>query len=240
VTAPVRLAIETELDYSFAARSAVLLQIEAAMIPDQRVEQHAIALSPVDHFARIPGHDGTGDRIWLDVESRLSVTYRAEVAVHRTVADLASLPATEPHLLPAEAVEYLMPSRYCQADLFETLVASEFAGLSGGAMVAAMRDWVSSHFTYAPGSSTSATSAVESYVQRRGVCRDYAHMLITLVRAGNIPARHVSVYAPDVTPPDFHAVTEVYLGGSWHIVDATGMAAATDIAKIGVGRDAAA
>ncbi|MFM5906758.1 MAG: transglutaminase-like domain-containing protein [Novosphingobium sp.] len=239
MTGPVRLSIETELDYSFERRSAVLLQIEAAMVPGQRVEKHAIALTPVEHFARIPGHDGSGDRIWLDVESRLHVTYRAEVAVERAVADLASLSAVEPHLLPGEVVEYLMPSRYCQADLFENLVSSEFAGLSGGAMVAAMRDWIAGHFTYAPGASTSATSALESYVQRRGVCRDYAHMLITLARAGNIPARQVSVYAPDVTPPDFHAVAEVYLGGGWHIVDATGMAVASDIARIGTGRDAA-
>jgi transglutaminase-like putative cysteine protease len=77
------------------------------------------------------------------------------------------------------------------------------------------------------------------------VCRDYAHVLIVLARAAAIPARYVSGYAPQVDPQDFHAVAEVFLGdskgpgGSWHLVDATGMARAGEIAKIGIGRDAA-
>jgi transglutaminase-like putative cysteine protease len=64
-------------------------------------------------------------------------------------------------------------------------------------------------------------------------------MLITLARAFGIPARFVSAYAPGVTPQDFHAVAEVFLGGAWYLVDPTGMASGADIAKIGVGRDAA-
>lgn len=236
---PVRLSIETELDYTFEARTAVLLQIEAAMIPEQRVESAHIAISPVQHFARIPGHDDIGDRIWLDVEERLTVSYRAEVTVQRLVTDLSELAATPPHLLPAETVDYLMPSRYCQADHFEHIVESEFAGLSGGAAVAAMRDWIAAHFSLVPGVSNSNTGALESYVQRQGVCRDYAHMLITLARAASVPARFVSVYGPGVTPPDFHAVVEVFLAGAWHLVDATGMATGADMAMIGVGRDAA-
>ena len=109
----------------------------------------------------------------------------------------------------------------------------------------AMRDWIAENFTYAPGSSHSATTALESFVERRGVCRDYAHVLITLARASAIPARYASVYAPNVSPQDFHAVAEVFLadptgpGGTWHLVDATGMAQAGEMAKIGIGRDAA-
>jgi transglutaminase-like putative cysteine protease len=80
---------------------------------------------------------------------------------------------------------------------------------------------------------------MDAYVTREGVCRDFAHVLVALARASTIPARFVSVYAPDVVPQDFHAVAEVFLGGAWHLVDATGMAEAADMAKIGVGRDAA-
>jgi transglutaminase-like putative cysteine protease len=83
-------------------------------------------------------------------------------------------------------------------------------------------------------------------VERRGICRDYAHVMITLARAAAIPARYASVYAPGVEPPDFHAVAEVFLadatipgGGAWHLVDATGMADPANMVKIGVGRDAA-
>ena len=92
MTAPVRLAIETELDYTFEARTAVLLQIEAAMIPEQRVDGAHIAISPVQHFARIPGHDDIGDRIWLRTSGRLSIDYRARMTVLRDLADVATLP----------------------------------------------------------------------------------------------------------------------------------------------------
>jgi transglutaminase-like putative cysteine protease len=89
-----------------------------------------------------------------------------------------------------------------------------------------------------PGSSNASTDALESFVSRQGVCRDFAHVLITLARASAIPARFVSVYAPSVLPQDFHAVAEVYLDDTWHLVDATGMAKGEEIAMIAVGRDA--
>jgi transglutaminase-like putative cysteine protease len=142
-------------------------------------------------------------------------------------------------------VQYLFDSRYCPADRFQPFVEAEFGGLEGGARIIAMRDWISSHFTYT-GGSTSSTTALDTFVERRGVCRDYAHVMVTLARASAIPARYVSCYAPGVSPPDFHAVAEVFLsdpeiagGGAWHVVDATGMADPADTVKIGVGRDAA-
>lgn len=90
-----------------------------------------------------------------------------------------------------------------------------------------------------PGVSDENTMASDTYLARQGICRDYAHVLIALARAADIPARFASVYAPSVEPPDFHAVAEVYLGGAWHLVDPTGMAQADEMAVIGVGRDAA-
>ena len=109
----------------------------------------------------------------------------------------------------------------------------------------AIRDWIADNFSYEP-VSTSSTTALDSFVERRGICRDYAHVLVTLARASAIPARYVSCYAPGVDPPDFHAVAEVFLadptvagGGAWQLVDATGMADPAQTVKIGVGRDAA-
>jgi transglutaminase-like putative cysteine protease len=101
----------------------------------------------------------------------------------------------------------------------------------------AIRDWIAGHLSYVPGSSHAGTTAIDTFHGGEGICRDYAHLMITLARAADIPARIASVYAPGVTPPDFHAVAEVYLGGAWHLVDATGMATAGDMAIIGVGRD---
>ena len=102
-----------------------------------------------------------------------------------------------------------------------------------------MRDWIFERYQYVPGSSNSQTTAIDTFVQRQGVCRDFAHVLITLARASAIPARFASVYAPYVTPQDFHAVAEVYLDNTWHLIDATGMAEADQIVRIGVGLDAA-
>jgi transglutaminase-like putative cysteine protease len=234
----VKLAIETMLDYDFAGPSDVLLQVEAAQLPEQAVEAAHIAISPVEHFARLPGHDTIGDRIWLHLEGRLTVHYTATVTVDRLRADLATLPAVKPHMLPGETVDYLLPSRYCPSDQFQTFVEAEFGTLHGGERVMAIQEWIGGHFTYVPGVSSTATTALESFVKRQGVCRDYAHMMITLVRASAIPARFVSVYALGVEPQDFHAVPEVFLDGAWYLIDPTGMARPENMAKIGIGRDA--
>ena len=237
--ATAHLRIHTRLFYHFAEPTDVLVQLEAAALHDQRVIEPELWLTPVLHFARVPGHDEIGERIWLRVDGQLALDYKAEIVIERPVIDLAALPETAPHQLPGEVIDYLMPSRFCPSDRFNAFVDTEFSGLAGGACIAAIRDWVAQHLSYEPGASTAATCATDTFVQRSGVCRDYAHLVIALARAASIPARYVSVYAPDVSPPDFHAVAEVYLAGAWHLVDATGMAAAPEVAKIGVGRDAA-
>lgn len=234
-----KIRIHARLFYMFAEPTDVLLQVEAAEQADQTVDNPELWLTPVLHFARVPGHDEIGNRIWLRVDGELALDYKANVTVERPPVEVAALPDTQPHRLPGEVIDYLMPSRFCPSDRFSDFVASEFPDLSGGALVAALRDWVASHLTYEAGTSHAGTCASDTFIQRRGVCRDYAHLLITLARAASIPARYVSVYAPDVTPPDFHAIAEVWLAGAWRMVDATGMAEAGDVVKIGVGRDAA-
>lgn len=234
-----KLAIRTEIDYEFEQPTDVLLQLEAAFIPEQQVEHAHIDLPPVEHFARVPGHDLIGDRIWLRVQGNLKAVYDGVVSVDRMTADCAQLAAVPPHLLPGETTQYLMPSRYCPSDEFQNLVQSEFGDLQGGARVMAMSDWISANIAYAPGSSTAFTGAMQTYVARRGVCRDFAHLMITMTRASTIPARFASVYGLGVEPQDFHAVAEVFLDGTWYLIDPTGMSRSEAMAKIGVGRDAA-
>jgi len=235
-----KLAIHTRLDYAFDAPTDILVQLEAASnLPEQTVETSHIELSPHSHFARVAAQDAIGERLWLRVEDRLTVDYRATVTVDRIVRDVPALAKVPPHQLPGETVQYLMSSRYCPADQFEAFVAATFPDIEGGALVAAIRDWVQTHLSYVPGVSTAATTAADTFIRRQGVCRDYAHLVITLVRASGIPARIASVYALGVEPQDFHAVAEVFVGGEWHLVDATGMAEEGAMAKIGIGRDAA-
>ena len=233
------LTIHSRFDYDFAEPTDVLVQVEAAMIPEQVVSDHWIEISRVEHFARVDGHDSIGERIWLRLAGRLSVDYTAKVEIRRMLADISTLAAVPMHRLPGETVQYLLPSHYCPSDRFMNLVECDFAGTAGGQRIIAIRDWIAENFTYCPGSSEASTDAMKSYIERQGVCRDYAHVMVTLARASSIPARFVSGYAPDVTPPDFHALAEVFLDGAWHLVDATGMSEPGEVAKIGVGRDAA-
>ncbi|KHK93691.1 transglutaminase-like domain-containing protein [Novosphingobium malaysiense] len=234
-----KIAIETRLEYAVPGPVDVLLQIEAAMIPEQTVLHAHIDLPQAEHFARVPGQSDIGDRIWLRLSEPLNVRYEAEVEINRLLADVGDLPRTPPHLLPGETVDYLMASRYCPADKFQDFVNSEFAGTEGGDRVAVMRDWIADTLSYEPGSSDAMTTATDTFQSHKGVCRDYAHLMIALTRASAIPARFASVYGLGVEPQDFHAVAEVFLDGAWHMVDATRMARPESIAKIGVGRDAA-
>ena len=236
---PVILNIDVHLTYELSAPTDLLLQIEAADLPDQRVLDARIDFSEVAHMARVAADEGLGERIWLKADGQFKCDYTTRIKIDRPVLDLTSLAAVPPHLLPGDTVRYLMPSRYCPSDEFQTYVAAEFGHLEGGARITAIRDWINAGFSYVPGVSNAQTTALDSFVQRQGICRDFAHVMVTLARASTIPARFASVYAPGVTPQDFHAVAEVYLDSTWHLVDPTGMATANTIARIGVGADAA-
>jgi len=231
--------IDIQLDYSVSGPTDMLLQIEVADLADQQVQSSDLQLSSTNHFARVAAEEGLGERIWLRTDEPLRCHYTTRVHIDRPVLDIAALAQVPPHLLPGDTVRYLMPSRFCPSDQFQSFAAAEFGALEAGAKIVAMRDWVNSAITYTPGASNAQTTAIDTFVQRQGVCRDFAHVMISLARAATIPARFVSVYAPDVTPQDFHAVAEIFLDGTWHLVDATGMAPADSIARIGVGADAA-
>lgn len=233
-----RLKIHSTLDYSLPEPTDLLVHIEAAHLPEQSVSNAFLKLSPYEHFARFNAQDDIGERVLLRASGRFTADYTATVDIKRNLPDIANLRAMAPHQLPGETIQYLLDSHYCPATQFRSFVDAEFGNYFGGSRIAAMRDFIFSHFRYVPGASDAQTTALETFVRREGVCRDYAHMLVTLARAATIPARFASVYAIGVEPPDFHAVAEVFLDGEWHLVDATGMATAGQMAKIGIGRDA--
>lgn len=233
------LDIDVQLHYSLEETTDILMQIEVSDLPDQRIVRANLELGSYEHFARVAAEEGIGDRILLRMNDAFTCHYTSRISVDRPVLNLANLNAVSPHLLPGDAIRYLMPSRYCPSGEFQSFAATEFGKLEGGGRIAAMRDWIKEKVQYVSGSSNSQTTAFDTFVQRQGVCRDFAHLMITFSRASGIPARFASVYAPGVTPPDFHAVAEVYLSGTWHLIDASGMAEANEIARIGVGLDAA-
>jgi transglutaminase-like putative cysteine protease len=234
-----RVAIEAILDYDFAEPTDVLLAVEAAALPDQRIVSQSHIINNAGPLTNKLGGSGIGRRTWTRTGTgRMLSTYRATVDVERPVVDLASLNKSPLPSLPEEVLPFIWPSRYCEADRFVSFVCGHFPDLEGGALVAALRDWVHDNLIYVPGSSDGATTAADTFVAQQGVCRDYAHLTAALIRSRDIPARLVSVYALGLDPPDFHAVVEVWLDGAWHIVDSTGLAPPETMVRIAVGRDA--
>ena len=116
---------------------------------------------------------------------------------------------------PVEEIDlttYLRPSRYAEADKFFGFAATEFGDFTDPAdLLEKVSSWVGSRLFYVPGSSDPIDGAVDTLLAGRGVCRDYAHLVVALLRAVNVPARLVAVYAPGCQPMDFHAVAEAFV-----------------------------
>ena len=141
---------------------------------------------------------------------------------------------------PAEWATALRPSRYCPSDQLEGFARGEFdATLPRAELVTAVAEWVHGRLTYTSGSSRPVDTAVDTLLMGQGVCRDYAHLTVTLLRALEVPARLVAVYAPGLDPMDFHAVVEADVEGTWCVVDATRLAPTRSLVRICAGRDAA-
>ncbi|WP_425562482.1 transglutaminase-like domain-containing protein [Microlunatus ginsengisoli] len=139
----------------------------------------------------------------------------------------------------ADDIVYLRPSRYCESDSLAPTAASEFTGLSGLDLLQAVISWVNDKLTYVTGSSLPTDGAVRTLLARQGVCRDFAHLSIALLRALNVPARLAAVYAPGLSPMEFHAVAEALVDGQWWVVDATQLAPRQSLLRVATGRDAA-
>jgi transglutaminase-like putative cysteine protease len=147
------------------------------------------------------------------------------------------VPAQE---LPEAALVYLLPSRYCEADRLSDLARQVTIGaMPGYDQVAAIVSWVRGAVRYAPGSSQMPLSAVEVWQRGVGVCRDLAHLAITLCRSLVVPARLVVGYLNGLVPMDLHAWFEAYVGGRWYTFDPTQPAPRGGRVAIAYGRDAA-
>ena len=186
-------------------------------------------------------HDGEPlslDEIVDEAGSRfhaVSVGPGAVIADYRVTVSGRSEPI---RVMPADRIEYLRPSRYCESDTLTPIARAEFAGIDGPDLLHAVSSWVGARLSYVPGSSLPTDGAVETLLRRSGVCRDYAHLVVALLRALDVPARVVSVYAPGLQPMDFHAVAEALVDDEWRAVDATTLAPRSSLIRIATGRDA--
>jgi transglutaminase-like putative cysteine protease len=156
------------------------------------------------------------------------------VAYAATVEPAAPPPGGDPDW-DAEAIAYLLQSRYCPSDALAGFARAEVAGRTPAEVAA----WVNRRLAYTLGLSTPLTTAIETLGAGAGACRDFAHLTVTLLRAVGVPARLAAVYAPGLSPMDFHAVAEARVDGTWQVVDATRLAPRPTLVRIATGRDAA-
>jgi transglutaminase-like putative cysteine protease len=232
--------VETVLEYQVTAHSHFCFNIEAAHWPSQKILSERLALSSgvAPHAFTDPR---SGNRfIRFDASpGPLIVNYKAEVEVHCEPAD-PHLRETPVGQVPDSIFQYLLATRYCESDVLCSAVHKMFGHVPPGYQrVKHIEEWIRHEVTYRPGSTHSNTTAQEVFVQRVGVCRDFAHLGITFCRALNIPARLVVGYVWfDEPPQDFHAVFEAWLDGQWVLFDPTGMAPVDRLVRIGTGRDA--
>ncbi|AEF40196.1 transglutaminase-like domain-containing protein [Hoyosella subflava] len=141
---------------------------------------------------------------------------------------------------PLDDALYLRPSRYAESDELLAKAYEEFTGVKEPrAIFSAITEWVSTHLSYVPGSSGPSDGAGTTLLHRQGVCRDYAHLTTALLRALDVPARVVGVYAPGISPMDFHAVTEALVDGEWIVADSTRLGPRQSMVRMVTGRDAA-
>ncbi|ADG80222.1 Transglutaminase domain protein OS=Tsukamurella paurometabola (strain ATCC 8368 / DSM / CCUG 35730 / CIP 100753 / JCM 10117 / KCTC 9821 / NBRC 16120 / NCIMB 702349 / NCTC 13040) OX=521096 GN=Tpau_3644 PE=4 SV=1 [Tsukamurella paurometabola] len=154
-------------------------------------------------------------------------------------ADVTGRALPEPHDDYLHSL-YLRPSRYAPVDRFFGFAGAQFPDLTTDAEKAiAVREFVAQRLDYLPGVSTPLDGAAETLLASAGVCRDYAHLTVALLRALKVPARMTAVFAPGCDPMDFHAVAEALVDGRWYVLDATALAPRATMMRIATGRDAA-
>jgi transglutaminase-like putative cysteine protease len=141
-----------------------------------------------------------------------------------TVLDARQVPVQD---LPEETLLFLLGSRYCETDRLSDTAWSLFGQVpKGWPLVKAICDYVHDRITFGYAHASPTKTAWDAHTERRGVCRDFAHLAITMCRCMNIPARYCTGYLGDIgvplddSPMDFSAWFEAYLGGRWYTFDA--------------------
>ena len=176
-----------------------------------------------------------GDRHGGRIHRVQAPTGRIEIDYRATVHGVDAAPPVD----ELDLLSYRRPSRYADSDRMVGIANVEFAGLSGEPLLGAVVQWVAAHVSYVSGSSGPTDGASDTLLSGQGVCRDFAHLTVSVLRALDVPARLAAVYAPGLSPMDFHAVTEAYVDDRWCVVDPTHLAPRSSLVRISTGRDAA-
>ncbi|MEP7089384.1 MAG: transglutaminase family protein [Nocardioidaceae bacterium] len=224
--------VSATLEARLTGLTRLELQLALPDLPGLAVEERLSVLLDGDTVEphEVLGDHGSRVHVIEGAEGRLSVSYTATATGRAEPVEV-----TEKDL-----VAYTRPSRYADSDRLIGFARKQFgSGASGSELLHEVATWVGSRLSYVPGSSGPTDGASDTLMAGAGVCRDYAHLAISMLRALDTPARLVAVYAPGCDPMDFHAVTEVAIDGEWRVLDATLLAPRQPLLRISTGRDAA-
>lgn len=221
VSAHLEIELHDKVDLIFSLAAAVGADVTTESLD---ISSGGKPLTPRE----LVGRHGTRLHRLVGEAGQITIDYRAEL-------DGKADPSPVDEL---DLIGYRRPSRYCESDTLTPTAVGEFFGLSGKKLLDAVSSWVGDQLMYMPGGSQPTDGAIATLLARRGVCRDYAHLVIALLRGLDVPARLASVYAPGLSPMDFHAVAEAYVDDAWHVVDATRLAPRQSLLRIATGQDA--
>lgn len=233
--------VDCRLVYDVTGPAEFFFQIEVARVPEHTILSESFNVSPLTGFPQeyLPPHSHNRSMRVHAEPGMVTVDYRARVIRRFEEPDrnARELSIAE---LPDDVMQYLLPTRYCESDSLSGMAQRTFGHLPHGyGRVEAIVAWIRQHIFYQVGQTSVMTTARDVLANRVGVCRDFAHVAITMCRALNIPARFVVGYVEfEEPPPDFHAIFEAYLGGKWILFDPTGLAPAEDVIRIASGADA--
>src|SRR3546814_207512 len=186
----------------------------SAVYPSVREELLASLDGAAVEVEELPDAHGTRLHRIRCTPGRLQVSYTARV----------DEPADDLPTSATDLLVYTRPSRYSESDALGPTAWAEFSRIRDPHdLLAAVSSWVGTELAYVSGSSLPTDGAVQTLLNRRGVCRDYAPLVVALLQARDVHARLVSVYAPGLAPMDFHAVAEAWVAGAWRAVHATSL-----------------
>ncbi|WP_085317167.1 transglutaminase-like domain-containing protein [Derxia lacustris] len=241
-----RIEVQLELHYEVDAFGAdFVFNLHAAFTPQQAVWNERLTLNqPVPTLLHADPATGTRFLRLSALPGPLTLGYSAAIELTHFFADPLLLTEQPVPALPPEVLPYVFPSRYCESDRLVKFAIAEFGHLPRGhGRAQAICDWVRGHVTYAANTTDTNTSAANTLLDRVGVCRDFAHLMIALCRAVNLPARFATGTDYGAMPAngrlDFHAYVEVWLGDRWYLFDPAGTAIPMALIRFGTGRDAA-
>lgn len=236
-----RLQTRCDLTFDLSASTPFIFMLRPRSGTQQWVASEQFILTPPIPFSEFTDHYGNLCQRLVAAPGNFAVRTGAEVIVADGVDKKPGGGFIEIQNLPDDILNYLLPSRYCESEYFNSLAMDITEGhILGYDQVAAIESWIRQTIRYEMDGSDIPVSAREVHSRQWGVCRDLSHLGIALCRSLSIPARMVVGYLYDLEPMDLHAWFEAYVAGRWYSFDPTRSDAGDGgYVVLGYGRDAA-